>query len=94
MSKTDLHIHPIYLRLRKRIEAHICISFTAYCIYKELERVLYAEDSSISVKYAVEFTHNMYQITYHLPDSKQTQTKFLNMDEQQRELYEIIEWNF
>jgi len=44
MSKTDLRIRPIYHRLRKRIEAHICISFTAYSIYKELERVLYAEN--------------------------------------------------
>jgi transposase len=94
MSKTDLRIRPIYHRLRERIEAHICISFTAYCIYKELERVLYAENSSISVKHAVELTHNMYQITYNLPDSKNTQTKLLNMDEQQRELYKIIERNF
>lgn len=29
MSKTDLRIRPIYHRLRSRIEAHICISFTA-----------------------------------------------------------------
>jgi len=35
MSKTDLRIRPIYHRLRHRIEAHVCISFTAYCIYKE-----------------------------------------------------------
>jgi transposase len=47
MSKTDLRIRPIYHRLRSRIEAHICISFTAYCILKELERVLYLEKSTI-----------------------------------------------
>jgi transposase len=40
MSKTDLRIRPIYHRLKHRIEAHICIAFTAYSIYKELERVL------------------------------------------------------
>jgi transposase len=50
MSKTDLRISPIYYRLRNRIEAHICISFTAYCIYKELERVLYEAKSSLSLK--------------------------------------------
>lgn len=32
MSKTDLRIRPIYHRLRRRIEAHICISFTAVFI--------------------------------------------------------------
>ena len=90
MSKTDLRIRPIYHRLRNRIEAHICISFTAYCIYKELERVLYAAKSSLSLKKAAEITHNMYQITYTLPESKHTKSKLLNMDEQQTELYQII----
>ena len=52
MSKTDLRIRPIYHRLRNRIEAHICISFAAYCIYKELERVLYKDKSSLSLKKA------------------------------------------
>jgi len=85
MSKTDLRIRPIYHRLRNRIEAHICVSFTAYCIYKELERVLYAEKSSLSLKKAAELTHNMYQITYTLPDSKHTKTRLLNMDTEQAE---------
>lgn len=94
MSKTDLRIRPIYHRLRNRIEAHICISFTAYCIYKELERVLYAEKSTLSLKKASELTHNMYQITYTLPDSKQTKSRLLKMDEKQLELYQIINKNF
>ena len=94
MSKTDLRIRPIYHRLRHRIEAHICISFTAYSIYKELERQLHAEKSTISLRKAAELTHNIYQITYTLPDSKQTKSKFLKMDDQQAELYQIIEKNF
>lgn len=94
MSKTDLRIRPIYHRLRHRIEAHICIAFTAYSIYKELERILYKEKSNLSVKKAAELTHNMYQITYTLQESKHTKTKLLKMDEQQAELYQIIEKNF
>jgi transposase len=94
MSKTDLRIRPIYHRIKDRIEAHICISFTAYCIYKELERVLYAEESNLSLKQAAELTHNMYQITYTLPESKHIHSKLLNMDEQQQELHNIIEKNF
>ncbi|BBE20122.1 mobile element protein [Aquipluma nitroreducens] len=90
MSKTDLRIRPIYHRLKHRIEAHICISFTAYCIYKELERVLYKEKSSLSLKKAAELTHNMYQISYMLPESKHTKSKLLKMDDQQAELHQII----
>jgi hypothetical protein len=94
MSKTDLRIRPIYHRLQSRIEAHICVSFTAYCVYKELERVLYAEKSSLSLKRAAELTHNMYQITYILPDSNHIKSKLLNMDDEQAELYQIINKNF
>jgi len=94
MSKTDLRIRPIYHRLKHRIEAHICISFIAYSIYKELERILYIEKSNLSVKKAAELTHNMYEITYTLPESKHTKTKLLKMDDGQRELYQIIYKNF
>jgi len=94
MSKTDLRIRPIYHRLKKRIEAHICISFTAYCIYKELERVLYQTESTLSLRKAAELTHNIYQITYTLPESKHTKSILLNMDKDQTELVKIINENF
>lgn len=94
MSKTDLRIRPIYHRLRKRIEAHICLSFTAYCIYKELERVLYQAKSKLSLRKAAELTHNIYQITYSLPESKHTKSVLLGMDEDQTELCKIISENF
>jgi len=94
MSKTDLRIRPIYHRLRDRIEAHICIAFTAYCIYKDLERALYQAKSTLSLKKAAEVTHNMYQITYTLPTSKHTQIHLLKMDQEQQELYDIIQKNF
>ena len=77
-------------RLRHRIEAHICISFTAYCIYKELERLLYKEKSSLSLKKAAELTHSMYQITYMLPESKHSKSQLLKMDDLQAEHYQII----
>lgn len=90
MSKTDLRIRPIYHRLRRRIEAHICISFTAYSIYKELERVLNKEKSTLTIERSAELTHNMYQISYTLPESKQSKSRLLNMDDEQAELYRII----
>lgn len=94
MSKTDLRIRPIYHRLRSRIETHICISFTAYCILKELERALFKEKSLLSLKTAAELTQNMYQISYTLPESKQTKSTLLKMDDQQGELYRIIQKNY
>lgn len=94
MSKTDLRIRPIYHRIEHRIRAHICLSFVAYCIYKELERVLYQEKSTLSVERATQLCHTIYQITYQLPQSKQYRQRLLKMDEQQTELYEIIRRNY
>jgi transposase len=90
MSKTDLRIRPIYHRLKHRIEAHICIAFTAYCIYKELERVLYNENSTLSLRKAAELTHTMYELNYTLPESRHIKSQLLKMDNEQTELYQII----
>ena len=94
MSKTDLRIRPIYHRLRNRIEAHICISFTAYAIYKELERVLYKDKIPLSVKVAAELTHNMYQLNVILPESQHNKKILLQMNEKQVILMKTIAKNF
>jgi hypothetical protein len=90
MNKTDLRVRPIYHRLYNRIEAHICICFTAYSVMLELERLLITNKSTISLKRAQEITYNMYQIVYQLPNSKETKTQMLKMDREQQELYKII----
>lgn len=90
ISKTDLQIRPIYHRLKHRIEGHICVAFTAYSIYKELDRTLKKENSKLSVKRAAELTHNIYQLNIVLPESKHMKSILLNMDPEQAELYKII----
>ena len=94
MSKTDLRIRPVYHHLRRRTEARVCIAFTACCIYRELEPVPYISKSTLSLKQAAEFTHNIYQIIYRLPESKRIKSQLLKMDVQQDELMQIINRNF
>lgn len=86
ISKTDLRIRPIYHRLRKRIEAHICICFTAYTIYKELERLLQANRICISPEKAITEIKEIKQLTYVLPKSKSTKTKLLKPSQLQTQL--------
>ncbi|MCD6597632.1 MAG: IS1634 family transposase [Bacteroidales bacterium] len=62
ISKTDLKIRPIYHRLQHRIETHICISFVAYKIYKELERQLKEKQSTLSPEKAIEIAKTIYQV--------------------------------
>jgi transposase len=87
ISKTDLRIRPIHHYRRKRIEAHLCISFVAYTLYKELERLLYQHKAGFSPQRAAELTHNMYQIECLTPHSKKI---VLRMDAQQQTLYDIV----
>ena len=90
MNKFDLAVRPIFHRLRNRIEGHICICFTAYTIMLELERILKAEKSEITIYRAQELVKNMYAITYTLPKSKQTKRVYLGMDEEQSELCRLV----
>lgn len=94
ISKTDLQIRPIYHRLRHRIDAHMCIAFVAYTVYKELERVLSENKAGFSVKRAAELTHNMYQLNFQLPESRHIKSKLLQMSNQQSKLYQIILKNY
>jgi len=63
ISKTDLRIRPIYHRLQHRIETHICISFVAYKVYKELERQLKEMQSTMSPEKAIAIAKTIYQVT-------------------------------
>lgn len=90
ISKTDLRIRPIHHYKAKRIRAHICVAFVAYTLYKELERRLRESNSTISPQRAVELTKTMYEMIVQLPDDPKPVQVLLQMDDEQRELYEII----
>lgn len=91
ISKSDLKIRPIFHRLRRRIEAHICIAFVAYTIYKELERLLYRHRVGFSAKYGAELTHNMYEIECILPGEIFPTKILFKMDSKQQKLYDACQ---
>jgi transposase len=90
VSKTDLKIRPIYHRLPKRIEAHICLTFVAYKIYKELERQLHEKHATISPQKAIEIASFIFAITYKLPKSKKIQYHILIKTEEQKMLANLF----
>lgn len=71
ISKTDLKIRPIYHRIRSRIEAHICIAFVAYTIYKEVEKRLADRNIPLSPARVAELTKTMYTIKIRIPETDQ-----------------------
>lgn len=93
ISKTDLKIRPIYHRLKERIEAHICISFVSYLLFKELDRVLSQSKTSISINEAIKQINKMYGITIKHPNGYNQQT-MLKHNPAQQTIINLINSNF
>ncbi len=92
ISKTDLKIRPIYHRIRERIEAHICISFVSFVLFKDLERSL-SLNTNISIKKAIKAINKMYEIVIPLSGDRYSTIKLKN-NKTQQQIIESIEANF
>lgn len=92
IAKTDLKIRPIYHRLQRRIEAHICISFVAYKVYKELERLLAEKKATISPLTAIEIAENIFEITVEMKETNTKIRKLLLLNEEQKYLAELFQF--
>jgi transposase len=92
VSKSDLKIRPIYHRIQKRIEAHICINFVAYKVFKEIERQLQEKKAKISVNKAIEIAENINEITVLDPTNKQKIKRTLLLTEEQKYLAKLFDF--
>lgn len=86
IAKTDLKIRPIYHRRQRRIETHICLTFAAYKIYKELERQLKVRKSDLSPEKVIEILQNIYQIEIRNPINKEIIKKTILLTEEHRQI--------
>lgn len=92
ITKTDLRVRPVYHRLPHRIEAHICISFVAYKVYKELERKLKELKTNISAAKALEIAENIFEIQMESPITKQKIRKILLLTQEQKDLAKLFDF--
>lgn len=90
VSKTDLKIRPIFHRLQRRIEAHICITFAAYKVYKEIDRILKEKHSSLSPEKAIEIAKSIFEIRLISPSTKTPIRKTLLTNDEQLQLAELF----
>lgn len=90
IAKTDLNVRPIYHRLKQRIEAHICIAFTAYKVYKELKRLLKEKRAGFSPEKAIEIAKTIYCINATKPKSGEQVARVVLTSEEQRALASLF----
>lgn len=75
ITKGVLELRPMFHFTRKRIEAHICICFVAYKVYKELERILKLSNINLSVDKVLDIAKTITTIKVKLKESDETISK-------------------
>jgi transposase len=96
ITKGKIEMRPMFLFNPKRIQAHICICFAAYKIYKELERVIKLKKINYSVEQVLNIAKTITTIKVKLPTSGQKIIKTLFLTPKQKEiepLFNEIFWN-
>lgn len=81
-AKNELKIRPIFHYKKERIEAHICLNFVAYKVYKELERTLKAKHIKLSPEKVIEIIQNIYEVALITPDNQIVRKTIVLTDEQ------------
>ena len=82
ITKGTLEARPVFHFTERRIEAHICICFVAYKLYKELERVLRILDIKLSVDKVIDIAKTISTVTVELPDGTRIAKTLLTRPEQ------------
>lgn len=80
--KGKLETRPIFHFTERRIEAHICICFMAYKVYKELERLLKTLDIGLSVDKVLDVAKTISTVSFKLSDGRVTSQTMLITPEQ------------
>ena len=75
ITKGTLELRPMFHFTEKRIEAHVCICFVAYKVYKELERILKVSGVNMSVDKVLNIAKTITTIKVKLPCSGETITQ-------------------
>lgn len=82
ITKGTLEARPIFHFTERRIEAHICICFVAYKLYKELERLLRLLGIGLSVDKVLDIAKTISTVTVQLPDGEVVSKTLLTRSEQ------------
>lgn len=76
-------MRPIFHFTERRIEAHVCICFIAYKVYKELERIIAFNNIDMSVDHVLDAAKTITTIRIKLPESRTYLTGTLFLTEKQ-----------
>lgn len=91
ISKSSLEMRPMFHFTERRIEAHVCICFVAYKLYKELERTIHEKKIGLSVGKVLDAAKTITTIRVKLPENGEFYTKTLFLTDKHREIQPLFE---
>jgi transposase len=94
VTKGVLELRPAFHFTKKRIEAHVCICFVAYKVYKELERLLKINKINLSVDKVLDIAKAITTIKVKLLESKETITKTMLITPKRQSIAQLFAENF
>jgi len=94
VAKGTIEIRPIFHFTPQRIEAHVCICFIAYKVYKELERILKISGSNLSVGKVLDIAKTVATIKIKLPTSNIIMTKTMLITPKHKSIERLFDENF
>jgi transposase len=94
ISKGTLELRPMFHFTKKRIEAHVCICFVAYKVYKEFERILKTNNICFSVDSVLNIAKTITTMRIRLPISSEILTKTMLLTKRHKSIAFLFDNNF
>ena len=94
ITKGTLEMRPMFHFTPKRIEAHVCICFVAYKVYKELERILKISEINLSVDKVLAIAKTITTLKIKLPKDGSSITKTMLLTAKHRSIAMLFDENF
>lgn len=92
VSKGTIETRPIFHFTERRIEAHVCLCFVAFKIYKELERIVSLLKLEMSVDSVLKIAKTITTIRLRLPLNEKIITKTMMLTPEQRALQPLFDY--
>lgn len=86
VSKGTLEMRPMFHFTPRRIEAHVCICFVAYKVYKELERLIKENSIPHSVDKVIDIAKTVITVRINMPENGQVFTKTMFLTDRHRSI--------
>ena len=91
ISKGTIETRPIFHFTERRIEAHVCLCFVAYKVYKELERIVTELKLEMSVDSVLKIAKTITTIRLRLPLNDKVMVKTMMLTPDQRALKPLFD---